>query len=102
MCIRDNTVENTEECVVREYEMDYATQTLTEVWNYGVGAGVTSETMGEVHRLDNGNTLHNNGQGKRLLEVTPDGDIVWNVYWNGFTSELGSTRPIHDLYAFAP
>jgi hypothetical protein len=98
-----HTVENTDECVVREYEMDYATQTLTEVWNFGVGAGVDSETMGEVHRLENGNTLHNNGEGRRLFEVTPSGTIVWNVYWDGIgNTELGSTRPIHDLYMLAP
>ncbi len=94
------------ECVVREYELDEASETLVEVWSFGVGLGVESPTMGEVHRLPGGNTLHNYGSGARLREVTPDGTVVWDIAWDTgdetTTYNLGRTTPLEELYAFAP
>jgi len=94
-----------DECVVREYEIDEDEQVLREVWSFGVGLEREAETMGEVHRLPNGNTLHNYGSGARLLEATPAGEVVWEVAWDveslgGY--HLGRTTPVEDLYAFAP
>ncbi len=90
-----------DECVVREYTLDEPDETLHEVWSYGVGLGVDAETMGEVHRLSNGNTLHNYGSGGRLKEVQPDGTVVWDVFWEG-NLELGRTTPLRGLYDMAP
>ncbi len=94
-----------DECVVREYELDEDTETLVEVWSFGVGLEREAETMGEAHRLPNGNTLHNYGSGGKLLEVTPGGEVVWEISWHveslgGY--HLGRTTPVEDLYAFAP
>jgi hypothetical protein len=94
-----------DECVVREYELDEASETLVEIWSFGVGLGVEAATMGEVHRLPGGNTLHNYGDGGRLREVLPDGTVVWDIAWDtGSTTvyHLGRTTPLDDLYAFAP
>jgi len=93
--------ESSDELVVREYALDEDSQILSEVWNFGVGLGVEAGEMGEVHRLPNGNTLHNYGTGRRLREVTPDGTVVWDVSWEG-PGGLGSTIPVQDLYDFAP
>ena len=89
------------ECVVREYSLDEPDETLHEVWNYGIGLGVDAPVMGEVHRLPNGNTLHNYGSGGRLKEVMPDGTVVWEVLWDG-NLELGRTTPLQGLYDLAP
>ena len=89
---------NSSECVVKEYEMNYDTQTLTRVWAFGFGEGVRSTQMGEAHRLVNGNTLHNYGDGERLREVTPDREVVWDL---DFRDYLGRTTPIEDLYELA-
>ena len=94
-----------DECVVREYELDEDEQILREVWNFGVGLQREADVMGEVHRLPNGNTLHNLGSGARVVEVTPDGEVVWEVTWSVLSLggyRLGRTTPVEDLYAFAP
>ena len=96
---------SSDECVVREYELDEDSETLVELWSFGVGLGVEAATMGEVHRLPGGNTLHNYGDGGRLREVQPDGTVVWDISWDTGTStvyHLGRTTPLQDLYAFAP
>jgi hypothetical protein len=92
--------EDSIECVVREYELDFGAETLREVWSFAGGPDVTSTAMGEAHRLADGTTLHNTGAGGRFIEVSPEGDVVWDLYWPGI--ELGRTTPIADLYDFAP
>lgn len=92
---------NNDETAAREYEVDDETQTLHEVWNFGLGEGIYAETAGEAHRLANGNTLHNYGSGGRIREVTSDGEVVWDVEW-GDGRLLGRTVLLEDLYAFAP
>jgi len=90
------------ETVVREYELDQANQKLVEVWSFGVGEGVYGATMGEAHRLPNGNTLHNYGRATRLREVTPSGEVVWDVSWPAIDEEIGRSTPLEDLYTFLP
>lgn len=91
-----------DELVVREYEVDDATDTLVEVWNVGVGQGVTGQQMGEAHRLPSGNTLHNFGTNAHLREYTTDGDVVWEMDW-ALESSIGRSEPILvDLYDLAP
>lgn len=91
--------------IVREYTPDPDTQTLHETWNMGLGSGIWGQYMGEPHRLENGNTLHNTGSEPRLREGTPDGTIVWDVNFrqrSGSRSEawMGRSTPITDLYDF--
>jgi hypothetical protein len=57
--------------------------------------------MGEAHRLPGGNTLHNYGSGARIREVTPDGQVVWDVLWTDSTF-LGRTTALEDLHPFLP
>ncbi|MFT5685187.1 MAG: hypothetical protein ACI8RZ_006136, partial [Myxococcota bacterium] len=101
LLLSTETSQNEEETVVREYVIDEAAKTLTEVWSFGIGDGLWSRNMGEAHRLPNGNTQHNYGETARLREATPDGTVVWDVDW-GSPRVIGRTTPIGDLYDFAP
>ncbi len=93
--------EDGEETVAREYELDEEGQLLHQVWSFGEGEGVYGQVMGEAHRLPGGNTLHNYGSGTRVREITPDGEVVWDLTFSSGTY-LGRTTPIADLYALAP
>ncbi len=87
--------------VAREYALDEDAQVLREVWSFGLDEGIELEGAGEAHRLPGGNTLHNYGTSGRLREVTPDGEVVWDVTWGG-DRLLGRTVFLDDLYDFAP
>lgn len=87
--------------VVREYEIDDATQTLHEVWNQGLDGPYSSNTAGEAHRLANGNTIHNYGATPVVQEVTPDGTVVWEVQWES-SRLIGRTTFMDDLYSYVP
>ena len=89
------------ETVAREYIVDDDTETLVEIWNFGVGENIHGDTAGETHRLANGNTLHNYGSAGHIREVTNDGQVVWEVEWSG-NRLLGRTVFLDDLWAFAP
>jgi hypothetical protein len=89
------------ETIAREYAIGEETETLVEIWNYGIGDGIFGDVMGEAHRLENGNTLHNTGSNARLREATPMGDTVWDANWLTDTI-VGRSTPIHDLYMLAP
>lgn len=54
---------------IREYNREGAV-----VWSYDVGSKVYSAV-----RLENGNTLIGTGDGHRVIEVTPEGKIAWEV-----------------------
>ena len=87
--------------VAREYEVDHESRALRQVWSFGDGYDTYASTAGEAHRLENGNTLHNYGSHGSLKEVSPDGQVVWEVYWGG-DRLLGRTVFLEDLYAFLP
>ncbi len=95
------TGEGGTETVVREYAIDDASETLREVWNMDVGAGIYGHQMGEARRLPNGNTWHNFGEVARLREGTPDGAIVWDVRWPG-AGAIGRSMPLTSLYDLSP
>ncbi len=90
-----------DDALVREYIVDDATQTLTQIWAFGQGDGIDAANAGEAHRLPNGNTLHNTGTDPRVRELTPDGEVVWDVKWSG-DRLLGRTIFLDDLYPLAP
>lgn len=88
----------------REYEVDRDNKVLREIWSFTANDQVEQQgalAAGEAHRLNNGNTLHNFGSGKRLREITQDERVVWDAYWEG-RALLGRTEFISfdDLYAF--
>ncbi len=64
----------------RALEMDPATMDI--LWEYrgDQEEPLRSNLMGGVQRLANGNTLVTESEGGRVIEVTPDGRIVWEFY----------------------
>jgi hypothetical protein len=61
----------------RVLEVDPSSQEV--LWSYGArpGEDLLSETIGSVERLPGGNTLITETNHGRVLEVTPDNQIVW-------------------------
>ena len=90
-----------DETIVREYELNTGAEVLEQVWTFGLGDGLYSESHSDARRLPNGNTLHNLGSTARLREATPDGTVVWDLDW-GDSQVLGFVTPIYDLYAMWP
>jgi len=82
----------------REYEVDYATETLRQVWAYGEGVDQWAQYSGEAVRLEGGNTLVNYGTGGEVREVTAAGELAWSLQF-GDEHTLGHTQLIGDLYA---
>ena len=86
---------------VIELALDETTMESTLVWEY---PGELADdpwfaySWGDADRLDNGNTLVNAGSGplspdeeqSRIFEVTPGGEVVWQVWWPLEPQKLGS------------
>ena len=80
-----------------EYELDEATRTLREVWSYGLGEGLQAFALGQCRRLANGNTWISWGSGGIVREVTPAGEVVWEMAAPAGTF-FGQIHYISDLY----
>ncbi|MEQ1500712.1 MAG: hypothetical protein ABMB14_00710 [Myxococcota bacterium] len=93
-----------ERVLVREYAVDFATETLTEIFVTVAPPEVFGIGFGAASRLPNGNTQQNCGM-SRLREVTPENELVWDVFWprpgSGFML-MGLSTPLADLYPLAP
>ena len=59
--------------------LEFDPKTLEIAWSYAGSdeQPFWSNVRGDQQRLPNGNTLITESEGGRLLEVTPDGEIVW-------------------------
>ncbi len=71
---------------------------LVEAWSWGKTLGLGTLPEGQAMRLSNGNTLVNMGFKGQCVEITPEGEVVWEM-----SSAMGSAfvrvRPVNDLYA---
>jgi len=63
--------------LTRIIEWDPATEAITWQYSGPKGRELWSRVRGEQQRLANGNTLINEFEGGRLLEVTGDGELAW-------------------------
>jgi hypothetical protein len=75
--------------------------TLELVWSYA-GPGFFSTNISNAQRLPNGNTLITAGAPGRLLEVTADGDIVWEYIYPEFTPRNAVYRGYRLPYDWIP
>ncbi|MEM9290130.1 MAG: arylsulfotransferase family protein [Acidobacteriota bacterium] len=96
----------------RILEIDSSTKEI--VWSYR-GAEVTepgeadealpgdlyTATRGSAQRLPNGNTLIAESEAGRALEVTPEGDVVWE-YWSPHVDAKGERAIIPKIRRFEP
>jgi len=62
-----------------EYSLDEASGTYTPIWRYDYDQRISSYLLGDVERLENGNTLIAWGSGGTITEVTPEGDLAFQV-----------------------
>jgi len=87
--------QSSETTMLREYDVNQDTQTLTETWSFD--PGVTADTNGDAWRLENGHTLHVVGSAAHLYELDENSEIVWYL---AFESDrlLGRGEFIEDLY----
>jgi hypothetical protein len=70
---------------------------LHAVWSHGFTEDVPGHALGQAIRLDSGNTLVNFGDGGVLREVTPDGEVVWEVE-APLGTWFGQVHAVRDLY----
>lgn len=80
------------------YEIDDANKTLTKVWSHGEDDDVYTFALGENHLLDNGNYLVNFGSAATLREVTPEGEVVWELVASPNDIWFGAVIPFSDFY----
>ncbi len=83
--------------MAREFEVDDSTNTLREVWSYTPTAGYYADYAGQVQKLPSGNVLWQFGTAGIVQEVTPAGEVVWEMSYQNRL--LGNVTPIADLYA---
>ena len=86
--------------MAREFTVDDETQTLTEIWSYGEDSPYYATYAGEATRVGE-NTLISYGTDGALVEVTPDGEVAWELRWmtGSHPHLLGHLTLIDDLYA---
>lgn len=87
--------------LVREYEIDDEQQTLELIWTYVQEPEVFAYVLGDVVRLDSGNTLHSLGRGGHLRELSAEGELAWDLAWPEST-DIGRASALADLYPLLP
>jgi hypothetical protein len=88
---------------VYEYAVDHEAQALTLEWKYETeGGDWISHYKGGAQRLPGGNTLHFYGDHGGAREVTPAGEIVWQLYLESQedNSWIGRATLLEDLYDY--
>ncbi|MDP2315129.1 MAG: aryl-sulfate sulfotransferase [Pseudomonadota bacterium] len=84
-----------------EYTLDEAGRTYTRSWAYDYNQRISSYLLGDVERLDNGNTLIAWGSGGTITEVTPSGEMAFQVSL-AIGSAIGFTHHIDALGGVTP
>lgn len=75
-------------------------EAATIVWSYGEASGEEyffADHISGAQRLASGNTLICSGTEGRFLEVTPEGDVVWE-YVNPFTSTGPGNKESNEVF----
>jgi len=62
-----------------EYTLDLGAGTAEETWSYAPDPDLYSFSLGDVSRLDGGNTLVTFSTAGQVQEVTPEGEVVWEL-----------------------
>ena len=82
---------------VIEYDFDPAAGVATEVWSHSFDTW--NAVLGDVHRLDNGDTLAVWGMHGQVDRITPGGDIATHLATDEPGTVIGFTTLLDGLYA---
>ena len=81
-----------------EFELDHAAGIANTIWQYVSDPPLEVGALGDVERLENGNTLANWSAAGRLSEVDPNGKTVWQVD-SSLATAFGYQKRVESLYA---
>lgn len=79
-----------------EYQLDTGEGVASMIWSYAPSPDIYSFSLGDVTRLDNGNTLVTFSTSGLVHEVTPDGEVVWELAM-GLGGALGYVTWVESL-----
>ncbi len=99
MIMSCQATQDAEETIVREYALDDGSLSLS--WSFGDDEGIWAEALGGALRLANGDTLHYFGTGNRIREISPEGQVVWDVSIPD-ADFTGRVTPLPDLFSLLP
>jgi hypothetical protein len=84
--------------VIRELALDLTAKTTKEVWNYS--AGISNAVMGDVQRLDNGNTFIAYSLAGVIHEVDASKKLLQTLTWS--SGSIGYITKRKTLYGPSP
>lgn len=84
-----------------ELALDLTARTASVAWQYAADPGIENDVMGDVQRLENGNTVISYSTQGVLHEVTPTGDLVRELTW-GLGGAFGYVVQRATLYGPPP
>jgi len=91
----------TKPAAAREVKMDFTTMTTSELWKYE--AGINNGVMGDVQRLENGNTLVAYSTAGTIHEVDAKNVLLQQMAWSGVaTAGFGYVTKRKTLYGPSP
>jgi outer membrane protein assembly factor BamB len=59
--------------------VDEAARSVEQVWSYRADPDLYSFSLGDVHRIENGNTLVTFSNQGQIDEVNADGELIWQL-----------------------
>lgn len=96
LVVFDNGASETAASRALEYQLNTGTGVATRTWSYAPSPDIYSFSLGDVTRLDNDNTLVTFSTAGLVLEVTPDGEVVWELAM-GLGGALGYVTWVESL-----
>jgi hypothetical protein len=84
-----------------EIKLDLTAKTATRAWTYTAQPSISNNVMGDVQRLDNGNTLVSYSTQGIVHEVDAAGKLLQSLSW-GIGGAIGYTTKRKSLYGPPP
>jgi hypothetical protein len=81
---------------VIEYEVDLVAETATKIWTYD--PNLYTFVLGDVKRLDNGDTMVTESASGQMERITAEGDSAWRVNVAEMGTIFGFADHVTDVY----
>lgn len=93
----------TKPAVAREITLDLTKMTTTEIWKYESSPSISNGVMGDVQRLENGNTIIAYSTAGTIHEVDANKTVLQTLVWSGLGSAgFGYITKRKTLYGAPP